>query len=318
MQKRNLILLAVAVAIGLIAVFLANSWFSGMQEKQQITAQHQEITKVVVASAPLEFGGKLTAMNVRLQDWPAASVPAGAFRTTADAMKNDRVALRSMVPGEPVLASNVSGTDGRATLASMLLPGMRAVSVAINDVRGVSGFVLPGTMVDVLLTRRIEGAGSQTDDQRSDVLLQNVRVLAIDQLANEKQSDPKVARTATLAVSLHDAQRLAVAEKVGVLSLALRKLEDSTNADPSGAQLVTSRGLAGPRIAIPASRSATFAPSYAASTGGITPPAIPTFGTAGGAAGYVPAHTGPSMTIVRGIQATSYPISQADSHKRGR
>ncbi len=308
MQKRNLILLAIAVAVGLIAVLLANSWFSGMEERQESTVKRQETTRIVVASSQIEFGTRLTSLNVGTKDWPVSSVPQGAFVTTADALKNDRVALRSIVPGEPILASNVSGEIGRATLAALLLPGMRAASIPINDVKGVSGFVLPGTIVDVLLTRRIEGAGATSDDLRSDVILQNVHVLAIDQTASEKQDNPKVARTATLAVTLRDAQRLAIAEKLGGLSLVLRRLEDSADGTPTVSQLVTSRDLGVPRHAVAASRSAPVAvqTSYTASAG-VVPPPIPAIG---GATGIAPAPTGPSMTVVRGVEATSYPISQ--------
>lgn len=305
MQKRNLILLAVAAAIGLIAVILANSWFSGMQEA---SARRVETVPIVVASAPLTFGTQLSTQNVRLQQWPADSVPTGAFRALPEALKNERVALRSMVPGEPVLASNVSGENGRATLAAILPPGMRAISIAVNDVRGVSGFVLPGTLVDVILTRNIQGGGATSEDMRSDIVLENVRVLAIDQSADDKTTDPKVARTATLAVSMRDAQRLAIAEKIGTLSLALRRLEDATSGAAPGSQLVTTRDVAGPRLAIPG-KPAMATATVTSSAMGVTPPPIPAIGASG--VMVPPVHTGPSMTVVRGVEATSYPISQA-------
>lgn len=311
MQKRNLILLAIAVLIGLFAVVLANAWFSGMETRRESTERQAETTRIVVAAAPLDFGAQLNSTNVRLQDWPAASVPQGAFRTLPDALKNDRVALRPLVPGEPVLASNVSGANGRATLAALLPPGMRAVSVSVNEVRGVAGFVLPGTLVDVLVTRRIEGEGATSDDLRSDVVLEAVRVLAIDQLASDRQNEPKVARTATLAVSLRDAQRLAIAEKVGTLSLALRRLEEGGLATGGATQLVTSRELAGPRLIVPARRTYTPGPVYA---GGIVPPPLPTIGNApaGGAmGGLAPVRSGPVLTVVRGVESTDYPVAPA-------
>ncbi|MFC3174031.1 Flp pilus assembly protein CpaB [Novosphingobium bradum] len=319
MQKRNLILLAVAVLIGVFAVVLANAWFSGMETRQQGTVRQQETARIVVAAAPLDFGASLNSTNVRLQDWPAASVPEGAFRTVPDALKNERVVLRPLVAGEPLLASNVSGANGRATLAALLPQGMRAISIAVNDVRGVSGFVLPGTLVDVLLTRQIDGGGAQNNDMRSDVVLKGVRVLAIDQLASDRQNEPKVARTATLAVSLRDAQRLAIAEKIGSLSLALRRLEDGVADVGSGTQLVTSRDVAGPRIAIPARQAAAAgiaaqsyrAESYRAESyraGGIMPPALPSIG---GAAAITPVRAGPILTVVRGVEPTDYPVGQA-------
>ena len=315
MQKRNLIVIAVAAAIGLIAVILANSWFSGKEEEQQATARRMETVPIVVASAPLTFGTQLSTQNVRLQQWPAEAVPAGAFRTMPEALKNDRVALRSIVPGEPILASSVTGTTGRATLAALLPPGMRAASIAVNDVRGVSGFVLPGTLVDVILTRNIQGDGATSDDMRSDVVLENVRVLAIDQVADDKVTNPKVARTATLAVTLRDAQRLALAEKIGTLSLVLRRLEDATNGTAPGSQLITTRDVTGPKLIIQGRPAMTGAPVTSAAMG-VIPPPIPAIGASGIMA--PPAYTGPSMTVVRGVEATSYPIGPVSSQTRGK
>ena len=309
MQSRNWVLLGIAVAIGLFAVLLANAWFSGVEQQQGGPAGEQKFTRIVVATQPLEFGGRLTNQNVRLQDWPTASVPQGAFSSMPDALTDNRVALRPIVPGEPVLASNVSGADGRATLAGLLPAGMRAVSVSVNAVSGVSGFVLPGSLVDVLLTREIESGTGGTAVHRSDVILESVQVLAIDQLANNKQSEPKVARTATLAVSLRDAQRLAVAEQAGRLSLVLRKPTDADTvaaaAGTATVATVTTYELGGVRRAVPAQA----APSGRQTTvaGSMMAPALPGF--SGGAAP-APAWNGPTMTIVRGTQPTSYPVGQ--------
>ncbi|MBU3991227.1 MAG: Flp pilus assembly protein CpaB, partial [Alphaproteobacteria bacterium] len=169
MQGRNWIILGVAIAIGLFAVIMVNAYFSGVQEKQARLTQEQALVRIVVAAQPMEFGTKLTPQTVRLQNWPASSVPEGAFRTIPDALKDNRVALRPIVPGEPVLASKVSGADGRATLAALLPEGMRAFSIPVDTLRGVAGFVLPGTMVDVLLTRRIPGEGAGAADLRAAV-----------------------------------------------------------------------------------------------------------------------------------------------------
>lgn len=307
MQGRNWILLGIAVLIGLVAVVLANAYFSGVEQKQAQIAERQQLARIVVATQPLEFGAKLTQQNVRLQNWPANSVPQGAFRSIADALRDNRVALRSIVPGEPVLASNVSGRDGRATLASLLPEGMRAVSIPIDAVNGVAGFVLPGTMVDVLLTRQIEGDGATADDQRADLILENVQVLAVDQAADDKEGKPKVSRTATLALTLFDAQRIAVAQRMGTLRLLLRKVEDGSNPALANtgqySRTVTSRQLGLPRLVIapraqPAPRG-NLAPQLA---GGSVIPAAP-------AGGFAPVNSGgPAMTVVRGTESTSYPV----------
>lgn len=312
MQGRNLILLGVAVLIGLIAVVLANAYFSGVEQRQQQVASEQRLVRIVVATQKLEFGTKLTEQNVRMQNWPANAVPEGAFRSIPLALKDNRVALRPMVPGEPVLASNVSGQDGRATLAALLPDGMRAISIPVDAVNGVAGFVLPGTMVDVLLTRKIEGDGADSQDIRSDLFLENVQVLAVDQLANDKEGKPKVSRTATLAATPYDAQRLAIGIKLGTLSLALRKVEDAAGTDTGTggeaatgmlARTITSRQLGLPRIVIPAQRQSGGGRAPVIQQARMVMPAMP------GAIAAPPVPAGPSMTVVRGTQSTSYPVS---------
>lgn len=298
MQTRNLILLGIAIVLGIFAVILANSYFSGVEQRQAQVAEQQKLARIVVATQPLDFGGPLTTENVKMQNWPEQSVPQGAFFNVQDALKDNRVALRPIVPGEPILADKVSGTDGRATLAALLPDGMRAISIPVNAVNGVSGFVLPGTMVDVLLVRQIEGDGSTGQDQRADVLLRNVQVLAVDQLANDKQGDPKVSRTATLAVTPRDAQKLAVAGRLGTLQLTLRKVESAAMTDGSDGRLtrtLTSRQLGLPRIVIPGRGGGGTPPSALAS---IAPPAT--------IRPFVP--TGPAMTVVRGTEPTSYQV----------
>ncbi|MGX7927858.1 Flp pilus assembly protein CpaB [Tsuneonella sp. HG094] len=307
MQQRNLILLGLAIVIGLVAVILANSYFTGVEERQAAEAEQQKLVRIVVATQPMEFGSPLTEQNIKLQNFPAQSVPEGAFTSIPEALKDNRVALRPIVTGEPVLRSKVSGTDGRATLAALLPEGFRAISFPVNN---VSGFVLPGTTVDILLLRQIEGDGADDQDQRADTILENVQVLAIDQLANDKEGKPKVSRTVTFALTPTDASRLAIANRMGALQLTLRKVEpEFTTEGERGervARTVTSRQLGVPRIVIggtgrgggggsaPAPRAP--APVYAS----INPPSP--------SAAIVPVYSGPAMTVVRGTEPTSYQV----------
>ena len=216
MQGRNFILVGAAVLLGIIAVIIANAYFSGVEEKQKAVAEQQRLVRIVVATQPLEFGAPLTEQNVRLQNFPVNSVPEGAFRSVPEVLKDNRVALRPIVPGEPILRSKVSGTDGRATLAALLPDGFRAITIPVNNINGVAGFVLPGMMVDVLLLRQIEGDGATQSDQRADLVMESAQVLAVDQLANDKEGKPKVSRTVTLAVTPQDASRLAIANLKGI------------------------------------------------------------------------------------------------------
>ncbi|WP_338468475.1 Flp pilus assembly protein CpaB [Novosphingobium sp. ZN18A2] len=301
MQGRNAIILLIAVVIGIVAVIIANSWFSGMQQRQEKVAVQQKLSRIVVATQPMEFGTKITPQMVRMQNWPADSVPQGAFTSIDAVLKDNRVALRPIVPNEPVLASKVSGTDGRATLAAVLPEGMHAYSIRTDATRGVSGFVLPGTMVDVLLTRKIDGDGAGPQDLRSDVILRNVEVLAADQMANDKEGKPKVSRNVTLATTLFDAQRLSIAEKVGTISLALRKVEDAAQDKADGvvrdaAFTVTDRQLGGRRMYIAKRRE------------GPPPSSIPSARMASGPVSAAPAFSGPSMTVFRGTDPTIYPL----------
>jgi pilus assembly protein CpaB len=302
---RNILFLLVAVGIGLIAVVLANSYFSGVEQRQQRVAQQQRLARIVVAAQPLEFGQPLTSQNLRLANFPANSVPAGAFTSLDDAMRGGRVALRPIVVNEPVLADKVSGTDGRAVLAANLEPGMRAVAVPVNAVTGVSGFVRPGDIVDVLLTRTIPGAEGSSA-MMTDVILDRVKVLAIDQVANEKETQPAVGKTAVLEVDLYGAQKLALSSKLGELSLALRNV-----AAPELAALgtVTSRDLGGG-----GARFVAAARPHPIQPVGMFAPRVPTFsalavtpGTSGAPrSGPAPAPSRVSdstMTIYRGVES---------------
>lgn len=315
MNGRNIIIAAIAVALGLIAVVLANAWFSGIEDQQQAALTDNSITRIVVATQPLEFGAKLTPQNLKMQDWPKASVPAGAFMSLQLALSDkgqERFALRPIVPGEPILADKVS--PGRATLAHNLPEGMRAYSMPVDALRGVAGFVLPGTMVDVILTRKIEGEGASNEDLRADVILSNVQVLAVDQLADEKTGKPKVGKTATVAVSLFDAQRLSMAVKMGTLSLALRKVEAPLGTDANGtpiptevATTVTGRQIGGPRLYV-AKRGGGGGGGNSAPAPNFMPQAAPPRA----AQGFVAAPpSGPTMTVFRGAEPTVYPVGHS-------
>lgn len=297
MPNRNVIIIAVAVLLGLLAVFVANAFFSGVEQRQEQIAQEQQMARIVVASQEMAFGAPINSSNTRLVNWPANSVPAGAFTSLEDATRN-RVALRPIVVGEPVLASKVSGADGRATISANLPKGQFAYAVPISDAAGVGGFVRPGDVVDVVLTRQIPGEGATAADKMADVVLSAVPVLGIDQVADEKNTNPAVGKTATLQVDTMGAQKLALATQTGVLSLALRNVADQ---DVGFARTVTSRDLSASRLYIPAKNQgggATAAPQRVAVAARPASVSIP------------PRPSGPSMTVVRGGVATDYEVQR--------
>jgi pilus assembly protein CpaB len=222
-RTSTLVMIGFAVLFGLLAVFLAQAWLNNQadQRLRSIEAQRKApppARTVVVATRALRFGDELAAQSLREQPWPEDAVPAGAFAKIAELTQAKRVVLMPIDANETVLASKITGPGQRATLSAMLQQGMKAVTVRVNDVEGVAGFVLPGDRVDVVLTRQADNKIAVND-----VVIQNVRVLAIDQLADERTEKPSVVKAVTLEVDVTDGQKVALASTVGTLSLLLRK-----------------------------------------------------------------------------------------------
>lgn len=223
MRANTLIMIVLAGVFGVLAVVLVNIWLAGQRSAMAQTGIVQGST-VVVAAIPLKFGDTLSADKLREVAWPAGSIPTGAFKTTKEALAGEgtRQALQTISANEPVLASKITGPGQRATLSAVLGEGMKAVSIRVNDVLGVAGFVFPGDRVDVLLTRTVRGDDG-ADKSFVDVLLQSMKVLAIDQVADVSKDSPTVVKSVTLEASTKDAQKLTLAAGAGQLSLALRQ-----------------------------------------------------------------------------------------------
>ncbi|MER8576305.1 Flp pilus assembly protein CpaB [Mesorhizobium sp. M1409] len=222
MRANTLIMIVLAGVFGVLAVVLVNIWLAGQRSAMAQTGLVQGST-VVVAAMPLKFGDALTADKLREVAWPAGAVPAGAFKSTMDLLAGDaKQALQAIGVNEPILATKITGPGQRATLSAVLGEGMKAVSIRVNDVLGVAGFVFPGDRVDILLTRTARGDDG-TDKSFVDVLLQSMKVLAIDQVADESKDSPTVVKSVTLEASTRDAQKLTLAAGAGQLSLALRQ-----------------------------------------------------------------------------------------------
>ena len=211
-----------AVVFGLLAVFIAQVWLNNQASLQARNAPkptHVASQTVVVAKQPLRFGTELNASMLQEVPWPSDAMPAGAFAKINDVMSGGRrVVLAAIEANEPVLALKITGAGQRATLSALVKPGMKAVTIRVNDVEGVGGFVLPGDHVDVVLTRQLEKGSATTQ-----VVLQNTRVLAVDQTADDRAAKAAVAKSVTLEVDTVDAQKLWLASSVGSLSLLLRK-----------------------------------------------------------------------------------------------
>ena len=227
MRASTIVMVAAAVVFGVLAVFVAQSWLNRQAElhARNFEAQKKPVATntIVVAKSPLRFGTPLTPQVLREVVWPDGAIPAGAFATIESMLADGkRVVLASIEPNEPVLGNKLTGPGQKATLSAVIQDGMKAVTVRVNDVEGVAGFVLPGDRVDVLVTRQQDkGANS------NDVVLQNVKVLAVDQIADERMDKPTLVKAVTLEVDTVAAQKLALAASVGNLALVLRKAGDS-------------------------------------------------------------------------------------------
>lgn len=185
--------------------------------------EREPLNTIVIAREQINFGERITPGKVDEIEWAGSILPEGSFAKVEDLIVGEeddvaRFAVTSMTVGEPILSSKVTDPGQRAKLSTALSPGKKAISIRVNDVLGVAGFVLPGDRVDVLLTRR-GGGGSFVD-----VLLQGVKVLAIDQIADDRKDQPSVVRTVTFEVDTTEAQKLVLGANVGTLSLALRNV----------------------------------------------------------------------------------------------
>ena len=224
MRSRGLLMLFIAVVAGLAAVFLAARWMQG---------QGGDKGRIAVANADIELGGRISPEMVRMADWPAGSVPVGAFD---DAAKLDgRVVLVSMQRGEPLTETRLAPIGTKGGLSAVVPQGKRAMTVRVNDVIGVAGFALPGTFVDVMVNTQTEGGQKGNRDQDrtiSKIVLERILVLAVAQEADRDATKPKVVNAVTLELTPHDAELIDLARSVGTLSLVLRNQTDAKSTNP--------------------------------------------------------------------------------------
>jgi pilus assembly protein CpaB len=229
MRMATIVSLGASAALGLAALIVAKTMAPHPTAAAAATPRIQEQpgVPVVVAAHAITYGAKLQAGDLEVVNLPAKAVPEGAYATVQAVIGQEGgapVALMALGPHEPVLASKLSGPGVRATIAATIAPGMRAYTIGVNEVAGGGGHVLPGDRVDVLLARTITGGPEDQGKRvRADVVIQNVRVLGMDLDANPTDDKPFTAKTATLEVSVEDAQKLALAAETGTLSLALRR-----------------------------------------------------------------------------------------------
>jgi pilus assembly protein CpaB len=177
--------------------------------------------RVVVASVDLPLGTMLTPAEIQIRMFPENLVPIGTFGTVEEL--DGRVLRTAVAMGEPILESKLAPEGSGGGFTGLIPAGMRAVTVGVNVVSGVGGFILPQTKVDVLVTVSGTGKGS---DRETRTILQNVEVLAVDQTYVTDSDDPRQVRSVTLLVTPEEAEKLTLAANEGVLQLALRSASD--------------------------------------------------------------------------------------------
>ena len=229
-NTRALIMMVAAVIAGLGAVVIGARWLSA-----QATGS---ANKLVVAVSDIDLGSRLTPAMLKSVEWPASSMPKGAFATPAEL--DTRVLRASVLSGEPVLESKLAPVGSKGGLSAVVAEGKRAMTVRVNDVIGVAGFALPGNYVDIIINTQEESArGGNKDQQISKIVLEHILVLAVAQEVARDETKPKVVSAVTVEVTPDQAEKLDLARSVGTLSLMLRNQVDLKMAGTDGATKAT-------------------------------------------------------------------------------
>ncbi|MGH6741935.1 MAG: Flp pilus assembly protein CpaB, partial [Bradyrhizobium sp.] len=235
MKAARVVVLTVALAAGGVAALLAGRSQKPAEVKSP-QAPQMASTDILVAKNDIPMGQAVSPGDMQWQAWPAGTAAGNFIRRTDQPNAVDQfsgnIARLPFVAGEPIREAKLVNAKGSGFMAAILPKGMRAVATQISAETGAGGFILPNDRVDVILSRRDREAEKQTgvEVQVSETILTNVRVLAIDQTVEEKNTQKNViGKTATLELSERQAETLALSQKLGTLSLALRSITDASN-----------------------------------------------------------------------------------------
>jgi len=210
-----------------------------LQNQALIKEKEIVLTKpVVIATQDISIGVKINHTMIQKKEWPIDLIPGGSFSDSVKAI--GRVVKTDLVAGEPILTSKLAPDGSIGGVSSLIPPGMRAITVAVNIVSGVAGFILPNTRVDVLTTIN----PSRSSQATTKIILQNVLVLAVDQTYRKNSDDPVTVKSITLLVTPEEAETLTLASTEGRLHLVLRNESDNQEENTRGVgvrQLLTGR-----------------------------------------------------------------------------
>jgi pilus assembly protein CpaB len=237
MNIARIVVLTIALSAGGVAAYLVSASDNKPAAPVEPVAQLQTVD-VLVAKSDIGLGQTVTQADMQWQTWPAATASNTFIRRNerpdATTQIEGSIARAPFIAGEPIREPKLVRANGSGFMAAILPTGMRAVSTEISPETGAGGFILPNDRVDVLLTKRDKSQSGQADVIKSEVILPNVRVLAIDQAPKEKDGQNTViGKTVTLELKPEQAETLARARQSGTLSLALRSIADLNVADAS-------------------------------------------------------------------------------------
>lgn len=231
-------IVALAILAGLAATYSFHQYVT--QRERGFSQAELSSRNVVVATTDLSLGAILTSGDLQVKAWPENIIPAGNF---GDVQSLEGRVLRTEVnQGEAILSSKLAPEGSTGGVSSLIPTGMRAVTVGVDVVSGVGGFILPGTKVDVLVT---VSTSNKLEDKHTKMILQNVEVLAVDQTYDKHEGEPREVKSVTLLVGPEDAEKLALGATEGKLRLSLRNSADSDLQATTGQQL--SKLLASPK-----------------------------------------------------------------------
>jgi pilus assembly protein CpaB len=221
----------------IIALLLSGSATFGIYRYMQTAKEKRDDTSrnyqsVVVARADLPMGAEIQLSDVVLTEWPQKCAPKGAFSDPSAIV--GRVIKTEICAGEVFLESKLAPDGSVGGFSSIIPIGMRALTVSVNSYSGVGGFILPNTHVDVLVT---VPSYTQKEESRTKIILEDIKVLAVDQTFERKGDDPVSVQTVTLLVTPEQAEKLVLASTEGKLQLSLRNTADRSIKSTSGAQL---------------------------------------------------------------------------------
>lgn len=227
-MNKNRLIIGLILAV-VVALFMSTYVYHAI--KQAGSERPVQLQQIVVASAPIALGSRLDSTNMKSISWPVDAAIPGMLTRVEDGM--DRAVIGTVSVNEPILESKLAPKTGGAGLSVVIPEGMRALSVAVNDVVGVAGFVMPGTSVDVLVTGQVIGIQNGVQSFVTRTILENVRVLASGQkIEQDRDGKPQTVSVVTLLVTPEDAAKLTMASTEGKIQLSLRNTIDGKTPSP--------------------------------------------------------------------------------------